>query len=347
MAENKEKKLVSADEAVKAVKKTAAKAGDAAENTAAKAKKTAAAAKDAAEGTAKKALKKAADAVEETVEPAVDEVEEAVEEIEEEVEEAKPAKKTAPKKPAAKEEGSNLQQAKPKGSSTGYRIGAIALWVVALGLEIVAIMILLGKIKMNFLGLSSLAQIIVFLVLDLICVVIGSQLWKKANHISPMSKKNKTLFWIWNNMGVIVAVACFLPFIIIALSNKNTDKKTRVVATVVAIIALLIAGLASYDWNPVSKEELEAATNTITGDVYWAPFGKVYHTHQDCQALNHTDTLTYGSVDQAIAANRTRLCSFCAKRDDITNLATDGKDVSAEDILPDEIGEIDLEEAAD
>ena len=73
----------------------------------------------------------------------------------------------------------------------------------------------------------------------------------------------------------------------------------------------------------------------------------MYHTHEDCQALNHTDTLTYGSVDQAIAANRTRLCSFCAKRDDITNLATDEKDVSDADILPDEIGDIDLEEAAD
>ena len=340
MAEVKQKKLVSADEAVKAVKKTAKKAEEAADTAAAKAKKTAAAAGDAAEGTAKKAVKKVVKAAEETAEPAVEEIEEVVEEA---AEEAKPAKKTADKKP----QGSNLQQAKPKGSSTGYRIGAIALWVVALGLEIVAIMILLGKIKMNFLGLSSLGQIIVFLVLDLICVVIGSQLWKKANHISPMSKKNPTLFWIWNNMGLIVSVACFLPFIIIALSNKNTDKKTRVVATVVAIIALLIAGLASYDWNPVSKEELEAATNTITGDVYWAPFGKVYHTHEDCQALNHTDTLTYGSVDQAIAANRTRLCSFCAKRDDITNLATDEKNVSDADILPDEIGDIDLEEAAD
>lgn len=343
MAEVKQKKLVSADEAVKAVKKTAKKAEEAADTAAAKAKKTAAAAGDAAEGTAKKTVKKVVKAAEETAAPAVEEVEELEEVAEEVVEEAAPAKKTAGKKP----QGSNLQQAKPKGSSTGYRIGAIALWVVALGLEIVAIMILLGKIKMNFLGLSSLGQIIVFLVLDLICVVIGSMLWKKANHISPMSKKNPTLFWIWNNMGLIVSVACFLPFIIIALSNKNTDKKTRVVATVVAIIALLIAGLASYDWNPVSKEELEAATNTITGDVYWAPFGKVYHTHEDCQALNHTDTLTYGSVDQAIAANRTRLCSFCAKRDDITNLATDEKDVSDADILPDEIGDIDLEEAAD
>jgi hypothetical protein len=59
--------------------------------------------------------------------------------------------------------------------------------------------------------------------------------------------------------------------------------------------------------------------------VYWAPFGKVYHTQEDCQALNVSDSLTYGSVEQAIAANRTRLCSFCARRDNITGVKTDGK----------------------
>ena len=68
----------------------------------------------------------------------------------------------------------------------------------------------------------------------------------------------------------------------------------------------------------------------ITDDVYWSPFGKVYHTHDDCSSLNKSDELTYGTVEQAIAANRTRLCSFCAKKDDITGVVTDGKDVADE-----------------
>ena len=59
------------------------------------------------------------------------------------------------------------------------------------------------------------------------------------------------------------------------------------------------------------------------GRNYWSPFGKVYHTHDDCQSLNQSDELTYGTVEQAIAANRTRLCSFCARRDEITGVATD------------------------
>ena len=224
-----------------------------------------------------------------------------------------------------------MQAAKPVGNATGLRIGAIILWVVAIAFEVLALLVVLGKLRINF--MSSLAQLIVFLVLDLACVIIGSQLWKKANHIKPASEKNKFLFWLWNNMGVVVCVFAFVPIIIIMLSNKNLDKKTKVIATVVAIIALLIGGVASYDFNPVSQEQLAAAESAITDDVYWSPFGHVYHTHDDCQALNHSDQLTYGSVEQAVAANRTRLCSFCAKRDEITGVVTDGIDVTAEDLV--------------
>ena len=153
---------------------------------------------------------------------------------------------------------------------------------------------------------------------------IGSQLWKKANHIKPMSEKNPTLFWMWNNMGIIVAVVCFCPLIILLLTNKNLDMRTKTIATVVAIIALLIGGVSGYDFNPVSQEQQQAAIQELEGTtVYWAPFGKVYHTHEDCGALNQTDTLTYGDVEQAIAEGRTRICSFCAKRDEITDLPTD------------------------
>ena len=215
-----------------------------------------------------------------------------------------------------------LNQARPVGNATGYRLGAIGLWVAAFICEVLAVLILFGKINLKF--MPTLGQLILFIILDLAFLIIGSQLWKKANHIKPMSEKNPTLFWIWNNMGVIVAVICFCPLIILLLTNKDLDKRTKTIATVVAIIALLIGGVSGYDFNPVSQEQQQAAIEEL-GDtvVYWAPFGKVYHTHEDCGALNQTDTLTYGDVEQAIAAGRTRLCSFCAKRDEITDLPTD------------------------
>ena len=215
-----------------------------------------------------------------------------------------------------------VKPAPEKGSAGGLRIGAVILWVLALVFEVLAALVLFGKINLTF--LPVMYQLIAFIVLDLVCVIVGSQLWKKANRIDPASEKNKVKFWLWNNMGVIVCCFAFIPIVILMLSNKDLDKKTKAICTVVAVIALLIGGLTSVDWDPVSQEQLTQAEQAL-GDtqVYWAPFGKVYHTHEDCQALNNSETLTVGTVDQAIAANRTRLCSFCAKRDSITGVVTD------------------------
>ena len=226
--------------------------------------------------------------------------------------------------------------AAPVGNATGLRVGAICLWVLAFVFEILALLILFGKVQWTF--MPQLYQLILFIVLDLACVVIGSQLWKKANHIKPASEKNPTLFWLWNNMGVIVACLAFVPFIILLLTNKDVDKKTKTIAAIAAAIALLIAGGTSYDYNPVSVEQQQAAMEAISDDVYWSPFGKVYHTHDDCQALNQSEQLKYGTVEQAIAAGRTRLCSFCAKRDAITGVTTDDVDVS--NYIPEESTEV-------
>ena len=213
-------------------------------------------------------------------------------------------------------------QAVLKGKATGPRVGAIILWVLAFVFEILAILIIFGKLNVTFLPTTWL--LIILIVLDLACVIIGSQLWKKANHIAPASEKNKLLFWLWNNLGVVVACFAFLPLIVIMLSNKNLDKKTKVIATVAAVIALLIAGAASIDYNPVSQEQQQAAMSELGAkDVYWTPFGKVYHTHVNpdaedyCPYLNRSDELTRGTVEQAIAAGRTRLCSWCARHDEI------------------------------
>ncbi len=243
-------------------------------------------------------------------------------------------KKTHSYKAAASGEVSSASevkytQAKPVGNATGLRIGAAVCWLAAIGLEVLAYLLLIGKVNLKF--MPTLYQAILAIVLDLVLVVVGSQLWKKANRIKPASKKNKVLFWLWNNMGFLVAVLAFLPLIVLVLVNKDMDKKTKTIVTAVAAIALILGGLGSYDFDPVSAEEQNAAIETISGDVFWTQFGKVYHTHDDCQALNRTDELTYGTVEQAIAANRTRLCSFCAKRDSIEGVRTD--DVPVDDVL--------------
>ena len=69
---------------------------------------------------------------------------------------------------------------------------------------------------------------------------------------------------------------------------------------------------------PVSNEMVNAAENAL-GDtiVYWSTYGRVYHTHDDCSALNTSDSLLSGNVKDAIAANKTKLCGLCAKRDNL------------------------------
>jgi len=214
------------------------------------------------------------------------------------------------------------KQAKENGNPKTLRILAVVLWLVALAFEVCALMVFLGKLDLKF--IAQIPQLICFLVLDLVAVIVGAQFWKKANHIDPVSEKNQLKFWLWNNMGLIAMAICFFPFIILVLTNKDADKKTKTIATVAAVICLLIGGVASYDWNPVSEEMKDAAVQALSGEtVYWTTFGKVYHTHDDCSHLNRSETLTYGTVEQAIANNRVRLCKTCANRDGISNVATE------------------------
>ena len=245
----------------------------------------------------------------------------------------KKAEKEAEEKPATVPGKKKTEAAKPVDvkQAKGLRIGAVILWVAAVAFELVAVFTLFGKINITF--MNTLTWIIILIVLDLVCVIIGSQLWKKANHIDPASKKNKTKFWLWNNMGLIVAIFAFVPLIILLLTNKDLDKKTRNIAVIAACAALLIGGAASIDYNPVSAEEKEVAEANISGQVTWTQYGKVYHIYYSdeewCQHLNNSDTVVVGTVEEAIAAGKTRLCKTCAHKnglEGIENLPLGGSD---------------------
>lgn len=206
------------------------------------------------------------------------------------------------------------EKGKPAG---GLRIGAIVLWLLGIACEVAAILLINKTLSLPG---SLTTWLIVAIVADMAFVIIGSQLWKKANHQDPASEANKLKFWLWNNMGVIAAVVAFFPLIIVLLRSKDLDPKTKKLVTVIAVIALLITGTASYDWNPVSQEDLEAqrtalaATGTTSETtVYWTPFGKSYHLDPNCQALKNSSTVISGTLDEAFEAKRTDPCDFCAK----------------------------------
>ena len=222
------------------------------------------------------------------------------------------------------------------GSTTGLRIGAVVLWILAIVCEVFAIMALLQYFIPPF-GMSMLVFLIIMIVLDMAFVILAAQLWKKANHIKPMSeKRGKFLFYVWNELGVIMACICFIPLIVLLLKNKNLDKKTKIIAVIVAIVALLISGAASADYNPITAEEKEQAEEQITTDVYWTQFGHKYHLNIDeeggCPYVRDSATVFKGSVTEAIEGGRTAICSYCAAHYaeemglQLTNLNVEDKD---------------------
>ena len=205
-----------------------------------------------------------------------------------------------------------------KGRAKTKRILAIVLWVLAIACEVFGILRLTDKIT----WLDKVPFVIGAILLDLAFFIPASLLWKKANHIDPISEKNKVGFWCWNNLGTLLSVLAFLPIIIFVLMNKDLDKKDKTIVTAIAAVALLIAGITSYDFNPVSSEQLENAQKEVEavgkyknedGDflVYWAPNSKKYHVDPDCPAFSQSETVYEGTVADAYEKNLTEPCRRC------------------------------------
>lgn len=196
---------------------------------------------------------------------------------------------------------------------TGMRIASALLWAFAIVFEVLAILIMNGTLYLQ----SSNVWMIVALVADLVCVVIASQIWKRANHLNPPAKAEKVKFFVQSQLGAIMSIIAFLPFIILVLANKDADKKTKQMATIAAAVALIIAGASSIDYNPASAEDQQAAAVAAAtygdGTVYWTTFGKVYHLDPNCQAIVNSDTIFTGTVQEAFNAKRSHACSFCAE----------------------------------
>ena len=204
------------------------------------------------------------------------------------------------------------------GSALPFRIGSAVLWVLGIVCEIMAVLVMNGTLFLPGPGAST--WLIIFLVVDLVMVVIGSQLWKRANHLAPASKENKLSYWVQTDLGVIVAAIAFAPVILLLLTNKDLDKGTKKAGAIVAAIALVAAVASGIDYHPATQEDLDqaeagAAVLSDDGLAYWTPFGEVYHFNPDCQHLKNSGTIYSGTVQDALDAKRTRGCSGCTVED--------------------------------
>lgn len=164
--------------------------------------------------------------------------------------------------------------------------------------------------------------IIILIVIDLALAVTGSILWKKSNRLDPASEKNKLLFFMQSQLGLVVAVIAFLPLIVFILTSKNLDTKQKGILGGIAGVALLIAGITGVDFNPPSVEqytEQTARVEELTGNnlVYWTKSGTKHHLFDDCHSINKdaTTEIFEGSVANARELkNISELCKFCENK---------------------------------
>ena len=203
-----------------------------------------------------------------------------------------------------------------KAKSVKLRIFAIISWIIAIGFEIVGIL-LLREVPINT------TLLIVVIVGALIFAVTGSLLWKKSNRLNPASEKDKIKFFIQNQLGLIISIIAFLPLVILIFTNKDMTGNQKGLVGSIAVIALIIASMTGIDLNAPSieqyleqSEQVESLMDGVN-HVYWTKSGKSYHLFQDCSYINtsRTNEIFEGTVAQARELkNITDLCDFCERR---------------------------------
>ncbi len=202
------------------------------------------------------------------------------------------------------------------GKAKQFRVISIILWAVAIGLEIFGIL----KLREVPINMTLLIGLIIGM---LALVVVANILWKKANRLDPASEKDKTKFFIQNQLGVIISVIAFLPMVVLIFSNKNMTAKQKGILGTIAGAALVIAGLTGTDFNPPSQEQYAEQTKQVellndgVNNVYWTKSGKSYHLYQTCGYINgeRTKEIFQGTVANARELkNISDICDRCANQ---------------------------------
>ena len=203
-----------------------------------------------------------------------------------------------------------------KAQAKQLRIFAVIAWLLAMAGQVFAILKLISN--------ETMVWLIVAIVVILALAVTGSYLWKKANRLDPASEKDKTRFFIQNQLGAILGVLAFLPMVILIFMNKDLSGKTKGIAGAVAVVAMLIAGVTGVDFNPPSIEKYTKEINeqtealkklNVANQIYWAREGNKYHIFSDCQHIKNREGVSSGTVKEVWEKKGiSELCKTCEAR---------------------------------
>jgi len=202
-----------------------------------------------------------------------------------------------------------------KSRATTLRIVAVLLWLVAIGTEVFAAFWVLKRSWKGDAATLSMVVLIAAIAVIAVFAIAGSLLWKNANRADPASTSEPVRFFIQNQLGVIISIIAFLPLIVLIFTNKNMGGQQKAIAGGIGVVALVIAGLASYSANPPSVEQYNTETAVVTqltghDLVYWTSQGSVYHLCSkvsDLQLVSKDNQIYSGTVGDAHAAGMKRL----------------------------------------
>ncbi|AXL11957.1 hypothetical protein DXT68_07255 [Microbacterium foliorum] len=221
-----------------------------------------------------------------------------------------------------------------KSKATAYRRIAVAVWVLAIAAEAVAIFWLLRQ--REFVGADgalvrdpdtglleaqgataqfpqwAFITLLVLLVVIAALAITGSILWKKANRLDPARRAETLRFFVQNQLGAIIAIIAFLPLIILIFLNKDMDKGQKATAGVVGIVLAVIAAVIGVDFSPPSVEKYTADQSAVIqmlgeDEVVWVDGGAVYHVCDSVPDIQTGSEKRTGTTAQAVEAGKIRL----------------------------------------
>lgn len=202
-----------------------------------------------------------------------------------------------------------------KSQAGRLRIIALGLWLLAIVLELVAILWLLRPSFDELVASQGFPQWRWWLLLGFIAVigvlaVAGSLLWKKANRYDPASRKEPVKFFVQNQLGAFISLLAFLPLIVMIFMNKDMDKKQKGIAGAAGIVVAIIATALGVDFKPLSQEQAAVESQVVTqlvGEdlVWWSAGGGVVHLCEGVSDLqNVTTQLSSGPIADAFAQGK-------------------------------------------
>lgn len=121
-------------------------------------------------------------------------------------------------------------------------IGSWALWVAGLVLEALAVLLATGSFA-DAVDLAVWQRLLIgvgLLVVDLVCVLVGTRLWRTVTDARAKARGKKKAGP--SIVGVVMACVALVPMVLFFATSKNAGKSTVLAAVVSAIVAAAALG---------------------------------------------------------------------------------------------------------